>query len=160
MKTIRAKLARIVLLLFTCLGPFAFGSRTASAQANSIPQGTYLKTCRAIYMRGNNLSASCYAGSGNAWFRTEVDVTACEGDVWNLSGGLGCYARRGTWGKDTAVPAGSYFESCQRVRVSGLTLSGSCKDRNQRWRQTSLDLQRCRIGNQLANIDGQIVCIN
>jgi hypothetical protein len=135
----------------------------ATPQAGSAaPRGTYLKTCSKIQFDGTTLAASCSLPEviTSNQIRSTINVTMCGGDIWNRYGHLYCYARSGTWGGGRAIPRGSYFDSCEYTEVGGTVLRASCKNRNGDLTQTSLELKGCRLGSNISNIDGQLVCIN
>jgi hypothetical protein len=134
----------------------------APQQAGSAaPNGTYLKTCSNIHFDGKTLTASCtVAGTLGSQIKSVIAVTMCEGDIWNQYGYLYCFARRGTWGGGTVVPRGSYLDSCGVDSVHGTVLEATCKNRNGGPTPTSLQLNNCRMGSNISNIDGQLVCIN
>lgn len=59
-----------------------------------------------------------------------------------------------------APPPGSYWQSCQRVRVVGTVdplLVAECRDRNGRYRSTNLQFEACR--SEIINQDGALTCI-
>ncbi|MDO8910549.1 MAG: beta/gamma crystallin-related protein [Phenylobacterium sp.] len=59
-----------------------------------------------------------------------------------------------------APPPGSYWQSCQRVRVVGTVdplLVAECRDRNGRYRSTSLQFEACR--SEITNQDGALTCM-
>jgi CVNH domain len=146
-----------VLLLSIALPAMPQGAGSAG------PQGSYLKTCSQIRFDGRVLAATCNVTGGGlpVLKKSSIDATACEGDIWNNVGVLYCYARRGTWGRATAIPRGSYIDSCAFPSVSGTVLKTQCKGRDGRYKDTtSLELKACHMGSNISNIDGQLVCIN
>ena len=61
-----------------------------STQAQWVPPGSYLQTCRDIAMRGDRLYAVCRTVDGRAR-RTELRwVRRCVGDIGNNNGMLQC----------------------------------------------------------------------
>ena len=59
-----------------------------------------------------------------------------------------------------APPPGSYWQSCQRVRVVGTVdpvLVAECRDRNGRYRSSSLRFEACR--SEITNQDGALNCM-
>jgi hypothetical protein len=138
-----------------------FSALPASAQAGSAaPRGTYLKTCSKIHFDGRILTASCSQPGESTQIQSVITATMCGGDIWNEHGYLYCYARPGTWGGGSAVPRGSYFDSCGFPVVHGTLLEASCVNRNKQLTKTSLQLNGCHMGSNISNIDGQLVCIN
>ena len=55
------------------------------------------------------------------------------------------------------VPAGSYTQSCQNIRVHGDRLIAQCQANNGQYVRSSLQLDQCGNGD-IANYDGQLVC--
>ncbi len=61
-----------------------------TAQAQGVPPGSYLQTCRDIGMRGGTLYAVCRTVDGRG-LRTELRrVRRCVGDIGNNNGMLQC----------------------------------------------------------------------
>ena len=59
-----------------------------------------------------------------------------------------------------APPPGSYWQSCQKVRVVGTVqpvLVAECRDRNGRWSGASLEFEDCR--SEIVNEDGRLTCL-
>lgn len=59
-----------------------------------------------------------------------------------------------------APPPGSYWQSCQKVRVVGTVepiLLAECRDRSGRYRSSSLEFEDCR--SEITNQDGQLACL-
>ena len=59
-----------------------------------------------------------------------------------------------------APPPGSYWQSCQKVRVVGTAqqvLVAECRDRSGRWSSTSLEFEDCR--SEITNQDGALTCL-
>jgi hypothetical protein len=133
----------------------------AIPQAGSAaPRGSYLKTCNQIQFNGKTLRATCDSVGSAPRYTSSIVVATCDGDIWNQAGALFCYAKRGTWGQGRAIPRGSYIESCWNERVSGTMLQALCKGRNGAYQDASLELTRCRMGSNISNIDGELVCID
>lgn len=58
-----------------------------------------------------------------------------------------------------APPPGSYWQSCQRVRVVGTgqqVLVAECRNRSGGWSSTNLEFEDCR--SDISNQDGQLTC--
>jgi len=141
------------LLSFIALPAMPQGNGSAA------PKGSYLKTCSQIHFNGKVLMATCDNGRSRK-LQSTINVTACDGDIWNKNGILYCFARRDTWGEGTAIPRGGYNDSCVSPTVSGTLLQSQCADRNGQFKETTLQLKTCRMGSNISNIDGQLVCIN
>jgi hypothetical protein len=56
-----------------------------------------------------------------------------------------------------AAPRGSYMQSCQNIRDDGRTLSAQCRDRDGRYRPSTLRYRDCRA--EISNQDGQLTCV-
>lgn len=59
------------------------------AHAQSVPQGSYLNSCRNVGMDRDKLIADCRRMDGS-WQRTVLDVDRCLGDIGNRNGRLDC----------------------------------------------------------------------
>jgi hypothetical protein len=58
--------------------------------AQGVPNGSYLQTCRDVAVRGDGLLADCRRTDGS-WARTAIrDVDRCVGDIGNMNGQLAC----------------------------------------------------------------------
>lgn len=124
-----------------------------------VPNGSYLKSCGQFRMNGTMLTASCATGGDPGAFVSTIDTGACGTDISNRAGALFCLARRGTWGVGRAVPRGSYLQSCEGASVKRTSLTAGCTNRDGISRLAKLDLASCRMGDNIANLDGQLVCI-
>lgn len=111
-------------------------------------------------MNGALLTASCATGGNPGAFVSTIDTSACGSDISNKDGALFCLAKPGTWGVGRVVPRGSYLESCRNASVNGTKLIAYCvaRDGNSR-AYAKLDLSGCRMGNNITNVDAQLVCI-
>jgi hypothetical protein len=54
------------------------------------------------------------------------------------------------------LPAGSYRESCRDFSIEKGRLEPRCRRRNGEWRDTDIDLSRCK--GPIRNDDGRLVC--
>jgi len=86
---------------------------TQPAQAQSVPQGSYLDSCTRVGMDGDRLIADCRRADGG-WHRTVLDVNRCVGDIGNINGQLSC--NRG--------PGGGYGANRQENWREGYGSSG------------------------------------
>jgi hypothetical protein len=133
----------------------------SAPDGSAVPPGSYLQTCHDLHLASGLLTAWCDGGNPPPK-QTGLVVAACDGDISNRSGSLFCFARPGTWGQGLAVPRGSYLQSCWDARVDdGPRLVAACLPRDSDtavW--TSLDLRQCRLGSEISNHDGQLICIN
>ena len=78
----------------------------------SLPNGSYLKTCTGAVVTGHNLSANCVMWGGGASMISNLDISGCDGDIWNAVGRLTWYAPRNIWGRGHMIPRDSYLDSC------------------------------------------------
>jgi len=60
------------------------------AQAQGVPQGTYLQTCTNVSVQGNTLFATCLTTSGGEQDTSLAGVSRCVGDIGNDNGSLQC----------------------------------------------------------------------
>ena len=67
----------------------------APAQAQGLPQGSYLRTCDNAGVRGDALIATCHRVDGREQRTTLAAVNRCVGDISNNNGNLQCDNRRG-----------------------------------------------------------------
>ena len=149
------------------------------------PAGSYTQTCRNINTRGNTLEADCDTGNGQ-WNRTSLSNYQRCGEIANINGTLRCNGNNGGYnngghnnggynnggyhrnrdgddhngsyqnGWQNGVPPGSYSQSCQDIRVSGNTLSATCRKNNGRNRQATLsNFNQC---SNIANSNGKLRC--
>ena len=80
---------RYVLGAFAALALSAVAAAPA-AQAQPLPEGSYLQSCRDVRVEGGALSGVCRTMNG-AWMRTALgDVRQCSGDIGNINGQLTC----------------------------------------------------------------------
>ena len=54
------------------------------------------------------------------------------------------------------LPAGSYRETCRDFSLENRRLEARCRRRNGEWRDTEIDLTRCK--SPIRNDDGRLVC--
>lgn len=116
------------------------------------PAGSYQQTCRDIRVNGDTLTASC-PDNRNRWNYSTVRYRECQGDIGNNNGRLMCSWSGGGWGQ---LPSGSYQQTCRDARVSGSTLTASCRDDRGRWNYSTLDFRNCR--SDIGNANGRLVC--
>ena len=63
---------------------------SAPTQAQGLPQGTYVQSCRDISVQGDTLVASCRTRDGRAQRAVLSAVSRCVGDIGNNNGTLQC----------------------------------------------------------------------
>lgn len=74
----------------TALALFFIGVAISPAQAQSVPQGSYLSSCTAVRMDGRTLRATCRAGSGQQVPNELHEADNCRNDIVNENGRLVC----------------------------------------------------------------------
>ncbi len=125
------------------------------------PGGSYLQSCSGIsYGPDSLLKATC--GPHNQ--HVQIITKYCEPgqDISFNNGRLFCAARYGTWGGDRAVPWGSYLQSCNDSYVEGMggpniALTSTCMGSDHVY-TTKLGLKGCKMGGDIANNQGQLIC--
>src|SRR5215475_8962587 len=94
------------------------------------PPGTYEQSCKNISVRGDDLRARCKDVYGR-YHDTVLDhADRCWGDISNNNGNLVCE-------HGTAMPTGSYSQSCRDIRLRWNVLWARCETRDRRWVETS-----------------------
>jgi len=68
----------------------AGGCWVAAAQAQGVPQGSYLRTCTNVGMRGETLTAACRNADGRQVHSSLSGVNRCVGDISYSNGSLQC----------------------------------------------------------------------
>src|SRR5439155_7984974 len=63
---------------------------TASAQAQGLPQGTYLRSCSGARVEGDMLVARCRTADGREQRTALAQIGRCTGDIGNHGGVLVC----------------------------------------------------------------------
>jgi hypothetical protein len=137
----------------------------APAAAQDVPGGSYLQSCNDARTHGNRLHASCRT-AGGGYTRSSLTLP-CDGDIANQNGYLVCsprgYRPGGPGSRPPGygyAPGGSYQSSCRNARMQGSVLVASCQATNGYYNQTSLNVNRCFQGTDIANINGQLACLN
>lgn len=55
------------------------------------------------------------------------------------------------------IPTGTWIENCTGGTISGSTLTAQCRNSNDKFQTTTLDLSKCAPGN-ISNINGILTC--
>jgi hypothetical protein len=149
-----------------CAGPIVNDDgHLACSRGGSLPRGSYVETCRHIYLRGGTLRAACQDRDGR-WVWTSLDGwDNCREGIVNIDGQLRCVVGRDD-DRDRdrdrdryrdRLPPGSYRQTCRNITMRGSTLRAECDTGQGRWVWTELpDVDRCR--GEIQNIDGQLRC--
>lgn len=133
---------------------------------NGVAAGAYTQTCKDIKSHGDDLEARCKTVNGD-WHNTKLDdYRKCKGQIVNEDGNLKCvagdYAGIGRPGYPAGsyqgnLPAGSYTQSCDGIRVHGDDLEAHCQTRDGGSRDAKLDdFQKCK--SEIINDDGKLRC--
>ena len=72
------------------------------AQAQGLPQGSYLNSCNGARIEGDTLVARCRTADGREERSALAGVNRCVGDIGNSNGSLSC----NSGGRAQAVPVG------------------------------------------------------
>jgi hypothetical protein len=143
-----------------------------AAPGSAAPRGTYLQSCQNVKFSGGVLTAQCKTGYKNGLVVSTLEPEYCSprSDIANVGGRLGCIAKAGTWGKGGATPNGSYKASCNNITVEMTPwpkLQAWCDrpDSKGDWNEgdkfygpSSLNLDQCEVGKDIANLNGQLIC--
>jgi hypothetical protein len=120
------------------------------AAAPSQPAGSYADSCKDIQMKGTTLHAVCKSLDGREMATSLKDANRCAEGVANINGILNCEA-------SGVLPPGSYIATCKDVKQQGSTLSATCNDGKDHWRNTFLrDANKCN--GDIANQNGTLRC--
>lgn len=114
------------------------------------PGGSYLQSCRDVWMDFGTLHASCL-NRAHAWIPSQLaDVAHCRSEINNQEGVLRC-------DKGAPAPGGSYRQSCRDIAFDSGTLRASCQNRAGGWVPTSLT-EAFQCHGDISNFDGQLRC--
>ena len=116
----------------------------------SQPAGSYTESCKNIQMKGTTLHAVCKSLDGRELPTSLKDANRCAEGVANINGILNCES-------SGVLPPGSYIATCKDVKLQGSTLSATCNDGKDHWRNTILrDANKCN--GDIANQNGTLRC--
>ena len=142
------------------------------AQGYGIPAGSYQQSCTNIRVRGATLIASCTNNSGQR-VRSSIALNTCTGaDIGNVNGQLACVRTGNYYGRghgrfgngryrhgNSALPSGSYQQSCSGAVMNGSTLTANCTNNSGATVTSYLDVSQCRSQDDIGNVNGQLRCI-
>ncbi|MEP9354355.1 CVNH domain-containing protein [Xanthobacter sp. KR7-65] len=147
--------------LLLALGLFA---AMGEARAQSLPPGSYLRSCRDAQVRGGgDLTAFCATRNGQ-WVAARLNAfRTCRGDISNQDGQLWCermpapppppVPQPGGFG-----PPGSYRQTCNRIEFRNGALTAFCRTRAGNWQPAMLNTLNCQPGTDISNQDGTLFC--
>jgi hypothetical protein len=116
-----------------------------------LPDFSYRRTCRDIYVEAGFLFASCKMSNNITWVPWFVpDFKSCHGDIFNFEGFVSCNKGQ--------LPAGSYLKSCSDLFASGSILGGHCTTNSGGSKTTSLQHPETCRGGSIENRDGSLIC--
>jgi len=98
----------------------------------------------------HRLEAECQRLDGR-WREAHLDLCNCDRGIVNSNGRLECRRQ-----EIARLPAGSYRESCRDFSLENRRLGARCRRRNGEWRDTEIDLTRCK--SPIQNDDGRLIC--
>jgi CVNH domain len=128
------------------------GSRQSNEYRGPLPAGSYTESCRDMRVDRDRrrLEAECQGRDGR-WHDTTLDLRDCDRGIMNTDGRLVCPRQEAL-----RLPAGSYRETCRDFSVDQRRLGARCRRLNGEWRDTEIDLSRCK--RPIRNDDGRLVC--
>jgi hypothetical protein len=124
------------------------------AQAQGLPQGSYLNSCNGARIEGDTLVARCRTADGREERSALAGVNRCIGDIGNSNGSLSC----NMGGRAQAVPVGPGYRepgygSERGERCGGLRREA--EDLRGRLDREFNPLERARIEGQLREVHEQ-----
>lgn len=132
---------------------------TTAAEAQPVPPGSYLRSCRDVQVRGVNLAAFCATRNGQFVPTRLADFPTCRGDISNQNGQLWCERRPMPPPPQPNVgPRGSYRQTCNRIEFRNGVLSAFCLTRGGSWQPSVLNTLTCQPGTDISNQDGTLWC--
>jgi hypothetical protein len=139
----------------------------APAEAAKFPPGSYLQSCRNVYLDSSSGKQKLYAecpDQQGAWQHSGMQYQKCSGDIANQNGKLICagQAPSGAQGPSNgggaaALPAGSWQQSCRSPQLNGSMLTATCLRGGGGLNFSSLDIRACG-GGPVGNRNGNLFC--
>ncbi len=119
-----------------------------TAQAQSTPQGSYLRSCAGAHVEGGALVARCQRDDGRENRSILADVGGCRGDIANVNGQLVC--------RDHGGPPPAYGSAAPPPgRDSCAGLHREARDIRDRMAATINPLERMSLEGQLRDVRAQ-----
>jgi hypothetical protein len=127
-----------------CASPLA-------AQAQGIPQGSYLDTCTGARVEGDSLVARCHRSDGFERESALLNYRGCPGDIFNENGVLNCHFGA------VAIPAPAPVTSSpiQRAAVWCNDLQREALELRDRLDRTFDPVEHAHLQGQLDVVDDQ-----
>jgi len=119
---------------------------------SKLPKGSYKDSCKNSYTEGKRLYSTCEQRNGR-WNKTSINYKKCDKNISNDNGELVCGKAGGGGGK---LPPGSYKDSCKNIYKEGNTLEADCRNKNGKWKHSSIRFKDCKNG--LWNDNGKLRC--
>lgn len=126
-------------------------SGVAVSAQNTNPPGPFLETCTDVSVKNGNLYATCKDDKGKPHSAKLSAYEKCSTAIINKNGSLECPHA------GSALPPGSYTDSCRKIQMKGTTLRAVCKNMDGRDIETFLkDATSCSQG--VINVNGFLNC--
>ncbi len=119
-------------------------------KGSNVPVGSYKNSCKDYYVESGKLYASCEKRNGR-WNKSSIKYKNCDRDISNDNGELVC--GNNNRGK---LPKGRYKKSCKNIYKESGVLEADCKNKNGKWKHSSIKFKRCEEG--LRNDNGKLRC--
>lgn len=123
---------------------------SADCTAGNLPAGSYRQSCTKCAASDGNLTAWCKKINNQDNDSTLYSYQSCRSGIENKDGYLTC--NKG----DSALPSGTYKDSCRDLNVEKNTLYAKCRNVNGDWKEASLPLGFCNY--EIYNTDGVLAC--
>lgn len=120
---------------------------------SKLPKGSYKDSCKDSYTQGSRLYSTCKNRDGN-WRKSSINYKKCDKKISNDNGKLVCGKADG--GGSGKLPPGSYKDSCKNIYKEGNVLEADCKNKNGKWKHSSIRFKDCKKG--LWNDNGKLRC--
>src|SRR5262245_11527413 len=112
-------------LTLAALAAALFVAAPSAEARQSLPEGSYLDTCRNLYIEGDTLYGECQDNRGK-WKKTWISgYQYCDGDIVNNNGVLDCRGGRRPDEAEPAapaeggLPAGNWAKTCRDAVMDG-----------------------------------------